>query len=469
MVRVRFCGEMESGMRNVLSARALIAALALIAGLVPAVTLGSSSAQAAVTCPTLAANGAPSIRPAPNVDWDGCDLAGAELWQVDLSDASLVGADLSGASVWSTNLTDAKLAGANLTNADLRYTTLTRTGLTDASLAGADLMQADLNNADLAGATGLDSANVTNATWVNVLCPDITNSDYYTGGCTGTVSVTTPSATPSVTGGAVGANGWYTSAVTVSWHWVDANPLTADCPAATTSTATGASVQISATCTDSAGHTGTASLSVEADSAPPVVTLTGVRNGGGYAYPRFPTPSCTATDAVSGVEQEPALQSTPPAIPGSGLRPLDGVHKATCGPAVDWAGNRSAVTAPVRWTDTYLLGGFTAPKAGAVVSRSAKTLVVRTFFAQMPALEQAARAKARELRATLAGPGIKTPVTVTCGWNVTAKKIQCALPVPSDVKAGRKYALTVYENFGAGWLRVPPAAAVQNPESFSFK
>jgi hypothetical protein len=80
----------------------------------------------------------------------------------------------------------------------------------------------------------------------------------------------------------------------------------------------------------------------------------------------------------------------------------------------------------------------------------AKLLTAATFFAKMSALEQAARAKTREIRATLAGPGIKTPVAVTCAWNVAVKKIQCALPVSSNVKAGRKYALAVYEKFGAG-------------------
>ena len=213
-----------------------------VGSLVAAIVL-KSPAGAAVSCPTVAASGAVSPEPVSRVDWDGCDLAGADLSHQQMTCAGLIGADLSDA-----NLTGAVLGsmyqddlhGANLTNANGSYqsqnltASLSSDNLRGAVLAGTDLFHGDLSNSDLTGATGLDSSIVTSATiWTHTICPNATSADYYSDGCTSTVDVTTPSATPAVTTGTTGTNGWYTSPVTVSWHWADVNALTGNCPAST--------------------------------------------------------------------------------------------------------------------------------------------------------------------------------------------------------------------------------------------
>jgi uncharacterized protein YjbI with pentapeptide repeats len=522
-------------MWKVRSAIAASVALMLSASLVAAIVL-KSSAGAAVSCPTVAAGGAVSPEPVAHVDWDGCDLAGADLSHqqmryagligADLSDANLTGvvldyanlsyanltgatlqdvganmtdfdhADLAGAQLetgesegsdWAyANLTGAVLGsmyqddlhGANLTNANASFqaqnltASLSSDNLRGAVLAGTDLSHGDLSNSDLTGATGLDAAIVTNATnWTHTICPNATSADYYSDGCTSAVDVTTPSATPAVTTGTTGTNGWYTSPVTVSWHWVDVNALTGNCPASTPAPGQGAAIKVTASCTDSAGNTADASKTVAVDWTPPTQVFTGVKNGGIYAYPgpRLSGMNCVDVDALSGLARQTFPEAWAPTIPGSALDDVqDGYIKAECAGAADNAGN-TAGAVWVHWTTTYLLGGFTSPLAGSLVKHTARTITVRPYFAKMLPAEAAARAKAREIRATLAGPGIKQPVTVTCSWNATAKKIQCTVPVPSTVKTARKYAITVFENLGNGWLKVPPAKPSQNPEAIYFK
>jgi hypothetical protein len=86
----------------------------------------------------------------------------ADLSDVDLSGAKLLGANLYRADLSRANLRDAKLSGADLLCADLSYA-----GLTLADLSGADLSSANLGGADLSGAdlsrANLSSANFTGA------------------------------------------------------------------------------------------------------------------------------------------------------------------------------------------------------------------------------------------------------------------------------------------------------------------
>ena len=301
-----------------------------VGSLVAAIVL-KSPAGAAVSCPTVAASGAVSPEPVSRVDWDGCDLAGADLSHQQMTCAGLIGADLSDA-----NLTGAVLGsmyqddlhGANLTNANGSYqsqnltASLSSDNLRGAVLAGTDLFHGDLSNSDLTGATGLDSSIVTSATiWTHTICPNATSADYYSDGCTSTVDVTTPSATPAVTTGTTGTNGRYTSPVTVSWHWADVNALTGNCPASTLAAGQGAAIKVTASCTDSAGNTADASKTVAVDWTPPTQVFTGAKNGGIYAYPgpRLSGMNCVDADALSGLARQTFPEAWSPAIPGSAL------------------------------------------------------------------------------------------------------------------------------------------------------
>jgi hypothetical protein len=178
---------------------------------------------------------------------------------------------------------------------------------------------------------------------------------------------------------------------------------------------------------------------------------------------------CTEADAVSGVARQSTVDLYGPTIPGTSLGVLDGVYMSDCSGATDNAGNVAGATAQVKWTMTYLLGGITSPKAGTVLSHTATKIIVRTSFASMSTYEEAARAAAHEIRATLSGPNLTKPAAALCTWNATLLNLQCSIGVPHGVTTGRKYAVTVYENFGSGWLKVLPAATRENPEPLYFK
>jgi Pentapeptide repeats (8 copies) len=495
-------------MRRSRRARVLgvLAAFALATGIV---SVAAGSARAAVSCPTVdPSTGSVTPAPAPGVDWAGCDLAdaylpgaslnaadladanlnGAYLVKADVAGATLTGANLSHASGAGANFSDANLAGATLTIAEFSQADLARANLTnvsavsavfqfvdltDATLNGADLTAADLSSTDLVGATGLPSATTTSVTWTNAICPNHLSANDYTGGCVGTVSVTTPSAAPAISGGTLGDNGWYRSPVTVSWYWADSNAMD-NCPATTTSVGQGPAVTITASCTDSAGNTGKGSLSAAIDTTPPAVSIIRVRPGGIYQLDRFPLPTCAVTDVISGVGSYGVCSLYSPVIPGTKQEALAGVWKMTLSGATDKAGN-AAHAISAQWTLVYLFGGYYAPKVGSTLSHTARDITVKAFLADnsdkaIAAAEQAARAKYHQIRATLRGPGI-TAVTVACSWNAKGKYLQCVIPTPRKVETGRshRYTITVAENVGSGWITVPDDAASQNPAPVYFK
>ena len=74
-------------------------------------------------------------------------VPGADLGDLDLTQAYLLVANLTNADLSSATLTNANLTSANLTNANLQSTTLTNATLTNANLTNANLYQATLTNA----------------------------------------------------------------------------------------------------------------------------------------------------------------------------------------------------------------------------------------------------------------------------------------------------------------------------------
>jgi hypothetical protein len=271
-----------------------------------------------------------------------------------------------------------------------------------------------------------------------------------------------------VTAGTVGHNGWYTSAVTVTWYWADSNSLDpASCPSSTTTAEQGAAVVISASCTDSAGNVGTSSLTVKIDTTPPVVKLTGFRNGATYPTGSVPWAQCVTTDALSGVAEYSVTTLL-------GGRPDGtGVSTATCTGGEDNAGNQGA-SLTGRYTVVYLFGGFIAPRVDAKLSPTARSITVRFTLANaagkaIPASTEAALAAAHDIRATLRGPGIKAVVS-SCSWNAHGKYAQCVIPRPLHVRTGarNKYSITATENLGSGFVTVPVDYQSENPEPVYF-
>ncbi|MEY2984423.1 MAG: hypothetical protein RLZZ568_1040 [Cyanobacteriota bacterium] len=86
-----------------------------------------------------------------------CDLRGAGLVMVNLSQADLTGADLSGANLSQANLTGANLTGANLTGASLFGANLSGANLNGAITDGTDFRQAYFERATFIN-TRLDNA-----------------------------------------------------------------------------------------------------------------------------------------------------------------------------------------------------------------------------------------------------------------------------------------------------------------------
>jgi uncharacterized protein YjbI with pentapeptide repeats len=481
----------------------VLGALAAVGLAAWTITAAATAAHAAVTCPAVnSSTGAVTPSPSPGVDWNGCDLASAYMPQADLAGANLQNANLTGAYLPNANLASANLSDATLSHATIAGDDLSRAVMTAADLLVADVSGAKLESVDLAGASAwgahftgagaenanlqsmnLDEADLTSAdlfgaslsgattsgtTWINAICPNGASANYYTDGCLSTVSVATPTATPKITGGTLGLNGWYTSGVTVTWHWVDSNsPDPASCPASTTTTEQGSAVVISASCTDISGNVGHSSLTVQIDTTPPVVSLTGFRNGATYPLSSRPLPACTTTDALSGVRLYAATTIT-------GGRP-DGTGKftVTCTGAEDNAGNKGPDLS-AGFTVVYLFGGFISPKVGATLSRSARTITVAFRLADasgkaIATSTAAALARLHDVRATLRGPGI-SPASATCIWNIRRKYLQCAIATPRRVRTGHnhRYSITAAENLGSGFVTAPADAFSENPEPVYF-
>lgn len=79
------------------------------------------------------------------------DLSGADLREVDLSEAILIYANLSGADLTNANLSGAKLSGADLSGADLTNANLSGVVTLSTDLSGATLFFANISGANLTG------------------------------------------------------------------------------------------------------------------------------------------------------------------------------------------------------------------------------------------------------------------------------------------------------------------------------
>jgi hypothetical protein len=255
--------------------------------------------------------------------------------------------------------------------------------------------------------------------------------------------------------------------VTVTWYWIDSNNLvTADCPTSTTSVGQGTKVTISASCMDTSGNVGHASVSFRIDTEPPVQTLTGFRNGATYMLGRGPLPGCVTTDALSGV----ALTGVTTILGG---RPDGtGVFAVTCSAGQDEAGNVAA-TVSGHYTVVYEFGGFITPPVNSTLKASAARITVRFRLARIDgttisAHTQAALAARHDVRARLRGPGI-SPVVSTCSWNTLGKFLVCPIATPPHVKVGKRYTITATENLGSGFVTIPIDPYSENPERVTFR
>jgi uncharacterized protein YjbI with pentapeptide repeats len=474
-------GQLQARVFSTATVLALAAAMSALAAGVPA------AAQAAVTCPVVdPGNGSVSPAPAPGVDWAGCNLSSADLSGADLSNAQLAQADLSNADLSNANLSGASLAGANLTAAFMQGTSLA-----SASLNGADLTQALVRNGSL------DKTDLSGATLTGV------NSRLLTG---------TPAHLP--------AN-W--SLVKGSLIGPGANLINDQLSGAGLSGADLAGAQL-----DGAGLTGADLSHADLTGASLIGTiLTGARlDGTGLA-------SSTLTAVVSG-----GITGTPAALPvpwmlragflmgpgidlsgdnlsGRGLAGVDlsgadlsradftnanlsraGLARANLTSATLTGANlfRARLTGTI-WSGTacpdgtssgaspagctralaYHFGGFSTPKPGSSVRKSARSFPARFTLTSAKGAKVGdaigrSLSSNHEIRATLSGPGIK-PVRATCRWNAPARNFRCTVRFPARVKTGtsHRYTVVVSENYGQGFVRAPKRAGVASAVHIHFR
>ena len=135
----------------------------------------------------------------------------------------------------------------------------------------------------------------------------VTAKDYAGNPATQTINYTvvidaTPPVVTPVLSGTLGANGWYTSNVGVSWKVTDPESTvssTSGCGAVTVSNDTAGSTF---TCTaKSAGGSTTRSVTVKKDAMPPKSTIVRPGKGAAYTQGQVITASYSCTDATSGV------------------------------------------------------------------------------------------------------------------------------------------------------------------------
>src|SRR5207302_1437634 len=141
------------------------------------------------------------------------------------------------------------------------------------------------------------------------------------------------------------ANGWYRSPVTVTWNGSDKTSGIASCPnSATYSTGDSASAALSATCTDQAGNSASASFALKYDSTAPVLAPSPDRAPNANGWYRSPvTVTWNGSDKTSGVASCPS--SSTYSTPDSANASLS----ATC---TDQAGNSASTSFPPKYDST---------------------------------------------------------------------------------------------------------------------
>jgi hypothetical protein len=140
------------------------------------------------------------------------------------------------------------------------------------------------------------------------------------------------------------ANGWYNQPFSVDFSGTDATSGVASCSGTASYAGPDASGQLTGSCTDQAGNTGSTSFPFHYDATPPSVTATPSRKpdaNGWYNHPF--SVSYSGSDGGSGIDSCTAAQSY------SGPGVTSGQLSGSC---VDKAGNSAAATFAFRYDST---------------------------------------------------------------------------------------------------------------------
>lgn len=163
------------------------------------------------------------------------------------------------------------------------------------------------------------------------------------------VTVKRDTVAPTIGGSASPApngHGWNNSDVTVDFTCADATSGIASCGPDQTLSGDGVGQSASGTAVDEAGNLASATVSgINIDKMSPEVSVSGVTHGGHYYLGSVPAAGCSTSDNLSGVATPASLSVS------GGTGPGVGTFVATCGGAVDRAGNAGAAASA-----TYTVG-----------------------------------------------------------------------------------------------------------------
>ncbi len=221
---------------------------------------------------------------------------------------------------------------------------------------------------EVTSTTGCDATTIiTDTAGVTLTCEAASAGGTASESVTLKRDATAPEATASRTP-AAGANGWNNTDVTVSFSGTDNLSGIASCDADLV-LGEGEGQSASGTCTDNAGNVSAAASAtdINVDKTAPVVAVTGVIDGGTYLLGDEPTPGCSTSDALSGVDVEASLT-----VSGGPV----GTFTVDCGGATDLAGNVASATAT--YSVTYDFCGFKQPLLSPVQTfKSGSTVPVK--------------------------------------------------------------------------------------------
>ncbi len=162
---------------------------------------------------------------------------------------------------------------------------------------------------------------------------------------------------PGISGAAApapNAAGWNNTNVVVTFTCTDALSGVASCTDPATLGIEGVVLSAGGTAVDNAGNTAATTVSgIKLDKTKPVVTVTGVAEGAVYTFGAVPVAGCDTSDALSGVATPATIQVT------GGTSNGVGTFTATCGGALDVAGNADSKSATYRVQ--YAFRGFFSP------------------------------------------------------------------------------------------------------------
>lgn len=442
------------------------------------------------------------------------DLAGANLSGTDLADAYLAGVSSGGITGTPSTLpanwrlidgyligpdaqvTRANLAGANLAGADMQSINLTGTNLTDADMAGADLVSAGL------GLTTLTGANLSGADLAKLTSWSITGTP-----------ATLPQHWTLRNGYLFGPQAWFYD---VDLSGQNLSGLDLAGAFLESSNLTGANLSG----TNFTGANLAAATIAKADLARTVLagaSLYVIRSGGGVTGSPASLPAGWVLRSgwligpsvfldydnlngvnLSGTDMAGAETSwttfTGANLSGTDLAGsflwssdftkanLDGADLFGAGLNSDtWTGatcpdgtSASSHGGSCAGALAFRFAGFITPKPGSTVAVSAGHVSVHFKLATasgaaIPASVAAAIGTAKQVRVTLAGPGIKA-TTAYCSWDSSGGEFACTIADPHGIEKGtsHSYTITAAEEPGTSFQTAPRLSKAANPETIHF-